>query len=210
MKVISYIFTEEDQSKIQAHVDELVSQYKNSYTKWAEGQYSSSELDSQLTLNLPKYVRTGIWYAVFKLLEQDGFLRLDKEADKYSTFEDHCGDTFCPKANPDIDKAELKRQKARERARFNRKGCWGHILTYLPTDTELEACWGFVGDDFYGSGYDTDFYRSGVSHTFKSANADTYDYLKAIRKFLSTHYPASMEGFRDDFRLPVTPEALNQ
>jgi len=67
---------------------------------------------------------------------------------------------FCPNTNPEINGDELKRQERNERARMNKQGAW--FFTLVVKNEDLDSIGGFVGNDFYGSGYDTDFYRGAL------------------------------------------------
>lgn len=56
--------------------------------------------------------------------------------------------------------------RAAEYDRANRDGVWGVITEYFDEVThrwrEADSCWGFVGDDWNGSGYDTDMKRAAL------------------------------------------------
>ncbi len=98
--------------------------------------------------------------AIFAQLENDGIATIRKERDEFYTFADHAGDLFNPEVNNNIDPEELKTQRRRELARFNRAGTWFYSLNVL--GNELDSMGGFVGNDFNGSGYDIDFYASAL------------------------------------------------
>ena len=103
----------------------------------------------------------GGYEGMFTVIERDGLAYIAKEEDAYYTFADHAGDCFDPTVNTDIDPEELKRQERRERARMSRQGAWYHTLHV--DGVEGDCIGGFVGNDFYGSGYDTDFYAEAVN-----------------------------------------------
>lgn len=95
-----------------------------------------------------------------------GLFRVVLERDEHFSFADLCGDTYNPAANPDIPAEQLKKEKAAYRSRVNRQGVWGAVLELrAATDEQFnndQSIWGFVGMDFVGSGYDTDFCLAAV------------------------------------------------
>lgn len=111
-----------------------------------------------------------------------GLLKIEQVEDSLTTFADLCGDCFCPLTNPDIDPAELARQKRAYRARVARQGIHGAVLFTRARPcaewVESDSIFGFVGSDFIGSGYDGDFLAS--ARTRLNAAAD----LGAIRAAL--------------------------
>lgn len=100
--------------------------------------------------------------AMFKQLERDGIAILSAEEDTLCDIVDHLGDTYNPEVNPTIPKEELARQERNERARFKRQGVFYMTLTVLGTETD-SSIGGFVGKDFYHSGYDIDYYVNALS-----------------------------------------------
>jgi hypothetical protein len=82
-----------------------------------------------------------------------GNYRIIEVEDTTYCVEDLLGDVYCPKANPDIDIQELKRQEKKERERIAEEGVYGYRLIQLIhcdhcktcQECELDACYGFVG-----------------------------------------------------------------
>lgn len=92
-----------------------------------------------------------------------GLLRFRAIEDHNWSFEDLCGDTYNPQANPDIPLAQLKKEKEAFRSRVRNWGVWGVAVEVRanslaawrqPDEQEPSAIWGFVGGDFVGSGYE--------------------------------------------------------
>jgi len=111
-----------------------------------------------------------------------GLLKIEQVEDSVTTFADLCGDCFCPVTNPDIDPETLTRQKRAFRARVARQGVHGAVLftRARPCDewSESDSIFGFVGSDFIGSGYDSDFLASAKTRLFAGAD------IAAIRSAL--------------------------
>src|ERR1700693_6591303 len=78
------------------------------------------------------------------------------------SLEDLEGDGFNPKANPDISASKLQRDREVFIAKVNREGVWGVIGEYFDGEQwrHADSCFGFVGDDWKDSGYDTDIMRA--------------------------------------------------
>ena len=79
-------------------------------------------------------------------------VRLRCEPDEgVSCFEDLCGDTFNPRANPDIPAARLERGRQEFLEECNRDGVWGVIAQYWDETTQrwetADSLWGLVGND---------------------------------------------------------------
>lgn len=121
------------------------------------------------------WLETAVSVACFEVLKRDGLALIQKKEDNFYTFADHEGDCFDPSVNSDISPEELKRQRKRERARFNRQGVWYHTLVVL--HEERDSIGGFVGDDFYCSGYDTDFYNQAFDYLTGAGMANYVDEL---------------------------------
>jgi hypothetical protein len=97
---------------------------------------------------------------LFGQLESEGVVRLRVEPDDIYHPDNLFGDVYNPEANPDIPPERLKRAEQEEIDRVNREGVWGLITEYYDHYsgkwTEAFSCWGFIGDDWKDSGYDTD------------------------------------------------------
>ena len=89
------------------------------------------------------------------------------------------GDTFSNDVNGDGTEETAERLKEEERkeiARANRDGVWGYIAEYFDGKTWNEAwsCWGFVGNDFEGSGYDIDALNMLIDAVLAMRDAEHY------------------------------------
>jgi len=69
---------------------------------------------------------------------------------------DLCGDCFCPIVNPDIDKKQLMAEKRKFLDRVRHESVFGCGLALNGEPIFEHMIWGFVGDDYIGSGYDTE------------------------------------------------------
>lgn len=108
----------------------------------------------------PSWKENAITLATFEQLKRDGIARIEKIADEFYNFDDLCGDAFNPEVNDDIDPAQLRKEKAAFKQRVKRSGVW--IMELLVNGESCGSICGFVGNDFYGSGYDTDFYNTAI------------------------------------------------
>lgn len=91
-----------------------------------------------------------------------GNVRLRVIPDETCCLEDLEGDSFNPNANPEIPESRLKRDREEFIARVNREGVWGIIGEYFDGEQwqDADSCFGFVGEDWKHSGYDTDIMRA--------------------------------------------------
>lgn len=91
-----------------------------------------------------------------------GNVRLRVVPDETCSLEDLEGDCFNPKANPDIPASQLQRDREEFIAKVNREGVWGIVGEYFDGEAwqHADSCFGFVGDDWRHSGYDTDIMRA--------------------------------------------------
>jgi hypothetical protein len=91
-----------------------------------------------------------------------GDVRLRMVPDEMGSLEDLEGDCFNPKANPDIPASRLQRDREEFISKVNRDGVWGIIGEYFDGEVwkHSDSCFGFVGDDWKNSGYDTDIMRT--------------------------------------------------
>ena len=90
-----------------------------------------------------------------------GDVRLRIVPDETCSLEDLEGDSFNPKANPDIPASRLQRDREDFIAKVNREGVWGIVGEYFDGEWQpADSCFGFVGDDWKHSGYDTDIMRA--------------------------------------------------
>jgi len=87
-----------------------------------------------------------------------GQVRLRTVPDDTGSLDDLEGDCFNPKANPTVPPSRLHREREEFIAKINADGVWGVIGEYFDGETwqHADSCFGFVGDDWKHSGYDTD------------------------------------------------------
>lgn len=80
----------------------------------------------------------------------DSIFRILEIPDINADFENLCGDTYNPKANPDIPPEKLKAELAEFTDLVNREGVFGYELQkWNPKPgigwEHVDSCWGFVG-----------------------------------------------------------------
>lgn len=98
-------------------------------------------------------------------LEKLGLVRLRVAPDEHADIEDLEGGCFSPRANPCVRPSTLERQRKALHDRIDQEGVWGIIGEYRAPDGSWEygdGCWGFVGEDWRGSGYDDDIRGSTI------------------------------------------------
>ncbi|AFV81336.1 hypothetical protein F862_gp104 [Vibrio phage vB_VpaS_MAR10] len=167
--------TNSDLVSIRSKFDRELEKQKRRFQAKPEQYGSRTEEDL-----LPLWIDNAYCKALFKQLEFDGLATITKETDSFYTFADHAGDCYNAEANPDIDPAELRRQRKNELARFNRQGVYYHEL--LIDGESFGSIGGFVGNDFYGSGYDIDFYKTAITEIGNRYGAGFLPTLDQIQK----------------------------
>ena len=102
-------------------------------------------------------------------------VRLRCEPDEACDFEDLCGDTFDPRANPDIPAARLERERAKYLEKVNCDGVWGAIAEYWDESEQrwcvADSLWGLVGDDVLDIGCVEDLKASALRERARSVRA---------------------------------------
>lgn len=98
---------------------------------------------------------------MFEVIKQVGNRRLIRTIDEDYDLNTLKGDTYNPIYNPDISLNKLKNEERLFERRVREEGVWGYEVQQWNPEIGrgwqfVEAAWGFVGDDFNGSGYDTD------------------------------------------------------
>ncbi len=68
---------------------------------------------------------------------------------------DLLGDSYNPTVNSGIPAVQLKKEETAEKRRINKLGVWGCGLALDDKPVYDTFIWGFVGDDFIGSGHDS-------------------------------------------------------
>lgn len=104
--------------------------------------------------------------AAFDQLEAAGLARIQQVPDDCQTEDDLFGDVFNPDANPEVKRHVMEREKQHEIDRANNDGVWGYIAEVW-TGREwqhVDSIFGFIGDDFHGSDYDTDLMQTCVDY----------------------------------------------
>jgi hypothetical protein len=88
-------------------------------------------------------------------------VRLRVVPDELCSLEDLEGDCFNTKTNPGIPASRLERDRKEFIEKVNAEGVWGIIGEYFDGEAwqHADSCFGFVGDDWKHSGYDTDIMR---------------------------------------------------
>ena len=174
MKTITYSVSTKDAAMTNDDFASRLAVLNAQYFKHPERYNFANQAEAQEC-----FIGIATHFAIFQQLERDGLASINKIPDPYYSFADHAGDIFNPELNTDFDKAELKRQERRERARFNRQGAY--IMELVVEGDELDSIGGFVGDDFYGSGYDDEYYATAIEQ-LESDYPDYFADLRAVCK----------------------------
>lgn len=175
MKTVTYTLSNKDVESFKKSVFKQIEKSLSEFNKNPDQFYTKdlSKLKKQ-------WFKSAIAKASFDLFVVDGLATIEKHEDNFYTFTDHAGDCYCPITNGDIDPKELRRQEKNERARFNRQGCFYIVLNVL--GNELDSIGGFVGNDFYGSGYDDDFYS--IAWDYLRDNEQTKEYIAELTDYI--------------------------
>ena len=83
-------------------------------------------------------------------LSENKMFRIMELEDNCFSFSELCGDSYCPKTNPDIEPAELAKQKKEFRRLVDSEGVFGYALEKWNPEPDgsweiVDSCWGFVG-----------------------------------------------------------------
>jgi hypothetical protein len=91
-----------------------------------------------------------------------GDVRLRIVPDETCSLEDLEGDCFNSKVNPDVPASTLERDRKAFIEKVNAEGVWGIIGECFDGERwqHADSCFGFVGQDWKHSGYDTDIMRA--------------------------------------------------
>lgn len=150
-----FFISTEDRALIQKDANKYFKKQCDQFAK--NPQWYGEKTDRELA---PQWRQNAIKFAAFEQLKRDGIASIEKIADEFYNFDDLCGDCFDPNLNPDIDPAELRKQKNNYKQRCKKSGVW--IMELMINGESFGSIGGFVGNDFYGSGYDTDFYTTAI------------------------------------------------
>lgn len=125
-----------------------------------------SDLDQRVIRSLQSHISTGYEKSaqevnVITNAIRQGKIRLTRQHDGLASFEDLAGDCFNPDANPSVPSDQLKREATNFRNRLIRSGAWVMTAEYWTgryweglLGCEGNSIGGFVGNDFFGSGYE--------------------------------------------------------
>jgi hypothetical protein len=99
-----------------------------------------------------------------EVIKQVGDMRLIRMPDEHVDWDTLKGDLYNPTCNPDMTVNQLKDEERAFECRVNDEGVWGYEVQRWNGDIDggwehVDSIWGFVGDDFEGSGYDTGLLR---------------------------------------------------
>lgn len=108
----------------------------------------------------------------FKRLERLGLVSFGPVDDPDVDLDNLFGDTFNPACHPEIPREQIERERQEEINRAERMGVVGIVGSYSLTAEapymQADSVWGFIGDDYKGSGYDADV-RSATIEALRSA-----------------------------------------
>ena len=111
-----------------------------------------------------------------------GPVRLLIIPDHYCDLDDLLGDSFNPSCCPEIPPAVLAREREVYIAKIDQEGVWGVVGQYWHEGDwqDADSCFGFVGDDWRGSGYDYDIMGAALAAHGAAQERDARD-LEATR-----------------------------
>jgi len=125
---------------------------------------------SNKTSETEKQFRANGGMIVTEGQEVNSRIKIEKVADNHCQGDEEYlfGDSFDPEVNSDIDPIELKKQLKAEQRRVKRWGVWGYVAfgkcRCCDSWKQLDSIWGFIGNDFIGSGYDDDLMQACLDH----------------------------------------------
>ena len=169
MKKLLYIISEEDIEVFSKNIRKELGRQAALHEKFPA---HPPKLTGEERMN--NATRDAYYFAVFQQFVRDELAVIHCLDDDHYSFTDHCGDCFCPITNHDLDPKELARQKKNEYNRFKRHGA--KFMQMEVMGEELDSIGGFIGNDFYGSGYDGYFYRS----AYERIRQGMPDYFKMV------------------------------
>ena len=170
MKTVTYSVSEFDRAQLEdifnTELEKAISDFNSN-----PGRYGSKTVGDLL----PTWIGNAASLAMFNILRNDGLAAVEVHKDQYATFSDVVGYMFDPEVNDNLDPKDLKREERNYRALVNRRGIWWVQL--VADGNELDSIGGFVGDDFWGSGYDVDFANEALDFLV----ADHSEYIEHLR-----------------------------
>lgn len=147
-----------------------------------------TELDQKVIKSLKEqvstgYVKSGDDVEAVALAIRQGKIRLNRQTDSQACFDDLAGDCFNPDANPSVDAEQLKQEAKEFRERISEFGAWVMISEYWTGreweslfDIDGNAIGGFVGDDFFGSGYELQVMEAAME-SYNAQPLDEYGFV---------------------------------
>jgi len=113
----------------------------------------------------------------FALMEAHGLVVIMEDPDDLP-MDGLFGDVYCPKANPDINPNVLAKQKQEVVDRLNAEGQWFVESMYRCPEGDgwqtADGIGGFIGGDFWGSGYETALRREALDRYAEQFGAPRY------------------------------------
>ena len=164
MRTVTYNASQSDLMSVQNRAKVYMQKSIKCYNQNSE-HYSESKNSV-----LAKMAHSCALLATFSIFEEDQLANINKNEDSLCSLSDLKGDCFDAELNSDIDPKELKRQERNFEQRVRRNGVHYHELFVM--DESIDLIGGFVGDDFYGSGIDDEFYHT----AFELINAKHNEY----------------------------------
>jgi hypothetical protein len=102
----------------------------------------------------------------FNELAYSGRVRIDILPDEDADPDNILGDAYDPASNQGVQRSTLERQRNAILDAIERDGVWGAVAKYQDINTGawifVDSIWGFVGDSFADSGYDTELRTAAV------------------------------------------------
>lgn len=115
--------------------------------------------------------------ALFTLLADHGLARIEKFADDRSASE-FANEFYTPSHHPDMHPSTLSRQRNALEKKIEKVGLF--TMELIVNSESVRTLGGFIGDDFYGSGYDDDFYREAI----EMLTPEHKDFIESARAVL--------------------------
>lgn len=180
MKKVTYEVTQNDLDIVESKVTRHLSDLSAGYKKNPENFHGTKES------LIARWKSDAVATAVFWVIENDQLAHITCEDDDFASMDQLKGDCFNPDVNPDVDKKAMKREERAFERMVRKEGVHYHEMIVLGESVAQIA--GCVGQSFYGSGYDTDFYRAAIE-----ALQETHS---NYCKMLLVHANQAADGFR--------------
>lgn len=124
---------------------------------------------------------------LFNTFENKGLVRIDQQPDDL-TFDDLHGDCYDESHADTIPGGmrELNKQRKEAERRVEAEGQWYIETAFIDVgmdgwhaDHDISGIGAFVGDDFYGSGYESELYLSAIEGLFESRYSVMPPYIRS-------------------------------